>query len=759
MKNETTSCSEITRTVNTELESLDCLPTSGETAQSGRLNRGAFCLTLIFQKGGKMLEKIHFPKVFALLSLLAVCACPPAEAGDSAFLRGDSNVDSRLDLSDAVFTLRYLFQGGEAPLCLDALDSNDSGMVDISDPAHTLRHLFLGGDAPPAPGMECGTDPSDDDLGCASFPPCDVVGPPDPSESITALRESEDGAVDILVSGAVVTYKRPAVGGAPAGFFLQAGNTGPAIIVEVDPVSLDPEPQVGDVLSLRATELGTLYDARAIRAAADYEVLESGIDVPAMAQEVSDAADLVSGLDGYESELITLSFTLAGEFASAGGGHSSAVIATNGISGDSNLRLRIPVTLQESLAADNNLVEGCVMTLTGPMWRFRTQAQPSAYSAEDIIVESCPAPPAPRVTGAVAGSRTEVTISFDLEIDAASIGDPEAAFRFSPALGINAAEVQGDQVVLGTGEQAPGTEYTLTVAETVTSLLGAGVDPGANTAIFTSLELGLSISSVDYPVIAHGASLQITGNGLSGTSEVTVAGEPQRFTVDSDNQVTLPALLDSTPAGAVELVLSTEGGASAGFDLTVIHLVINEVDCDQTSTDSGEFVEVSAGSAGIDLTGYVLVLYNGSNDKVYRRVELSGLTNDAGMLLVGPAGFAPEPQANWGGATNQLQNGADAVGLHQGTADDFPSGSDAGNSSLIDAVVYGTNDGADQGMLDILFGAGNELAAQLDEHLNRSKDTESIQRCGGGRLDATHWNVTDPTPAAANSCPISPGAP
>lgn len=707
----------------------------------------------LFNKVGNMRKKNLFYSLFAIVLSFAICEASLAQVGNNPFLRGDSNADGSIDLSDAIFSLRYLFQGGDAPPCLDALDSNDSGMIDISDPAHTLRHLFQGAGAPPAPGMQCGEDPTDDQLGCASFPPCEVAGPPDPSEAIAALKASEDGEVDVVVSGAVVTYLRPAVGGAPEGFFLQAGRTGPAIVVEVELGSLVPEPQVGDVVSLRATELGTIYDARAIRAVADYEILESGIDVAALAQDGSDADDLVSGLDGYESELITLSFTLAGEFAGAGGGHSAAVIATNGISGDSNLRLRIPTELLDSLAAGNNLVEGCVLTVTGPMWRFRTQAQPSAYSLSDITVESCPAPPSPQVIDAGAGSLTEVTVTFDQEIDAASIGDPEAAFSFSPALGISSADVQGAQVILATEEQAPGTEYTVTVANTVTSLLGAGVEPPANTGVFNSLELGLSISSVNYPVIAHGGTVLVTGNGLSGTSEVTIAGEPQSFDINSDNEVRVFAVVDSTPTGPGELVLSTDGG-SASFDLTVIHLLINEVDCDQTSTDSAEFVEVSAGLPGIDLSGYVLVLYNGSNDTAYRRVELSGLTNDAGLFVVGPSGFAPEPQATWGGATNQLQNGADAVGLHQGTADEFPSGTEVNNDLLIDGVVYGTNDSADVAILDIFFGVGNGLAAQLDENLNRSKDTESIQRCGNGRLDATNWNVTDPTPGAANTCVV-----
>lgn len=173
-----------------------------------------------------MHHKNRFHNVLTAFSLLAICACPLVRAGDNAFLRGDSNTDTRVDLSDAIFTLAYLFQGGDAPLCLDALDSNDSGEVDISDPSHLLRHLFLGAAAPPAPWQECGLDPSADGLGCASFPACEVIAPPpNPSEAIALLRTTEDGEVDVMVTGAVVTYKRPAVGGAPAGFFLQADSS------------------------------------------------------------------------------------------------------------------------------------------------------------------------------------------------------------------------------------------------------------------------------------------------------------------------------------------------------------------------------------------------------------------------------------------------------------------------------------------------------------------------------------------------------
>jgi hypothetical protein len=91
--------------------------------------------------------------------------CPSA-----AFRRGDSNFDCRVDISDATYTLNFLFAGGGSPACLDGADANDTGRVDISDAIYTLGYLFLGSAGPPAPGPDVpGPDPTADDLpDCAS---------------------------------------------------------------------------------------------------------------------------------------------------------------------------------------------------------------------------------------------------------------------------------------------------------------------------------------------------------------------------------------------------------------------------------------------------------------------------------------------------------------------------------------------------------------------------------------------------------------
>jgi len=90
-----------------------------------------------------------------------------AIVGDTVFFRGDANGDDDVDISDAEFTLDYLFVGGAAPTCLDAADANDDGMLNIADPVATLQFLFLGGSELPPPTSRKGRDPTDDGLGCA----------------------------------------------------------------------------------------------------------------------------------------------------------------------------------------------------------------------------------------------------------------------------------------------------------------------------------------------------------------------------------------------------------------------------------------------------------------------------------------------------------------------------------------------------------------------------------------------------------------
>jgi hypothetical protein len=65
-----------------------------------------------------------------------------------------------------------LFAGSSGIHCAKAADGNDDGKVDISDAVFLLGFLFLGGEAPKAPWPGCGADPTADDLTCGSFRNC-----------------------------------------------------------------------------------------------------------------------------------------------------------------------------------------------------------------------------------------------------------------------------------------------------------------------------------------------------------------------------------------------------------------------------------------------------------------------------------------------------------------------------------------------------------------------------------------------------------
>ena len=70
------------------------------------------------------------------------------------FLRGDADGSHSVELTDAIYTLNFLFLGGPNPSCEDAADSNDDGALNVSDAVFTLGFLFLGSEPPPFPGPD-----------------------------------------------------------------------------------------------------------------------------------------------------------------------------------------------------------------------------------------------------------------------------------------------------------------------------------------------------------------------------------------------------------------------------------------------------------------------------------------------------------------------------------------------------------------------------------------------------------------------------
>lgn len=80
------------------------------------------------------------------------------------FLRGDTDGGGRINLSDPIATLNFLFVGGAEPDCLDAADATDDGVINLTDPLFVLNFLFQAGAYPLPPYPRPGLDPTPDDL-------------------------------------------------------------------------------------------------------------------------------------------------------------------------------------------------------------------------------------------------------------------------------------------------------------------------------------------------------------------------------------------------------------------------------------------------------------------------------------------------------------------------------------------------------------------------------------------------------------------
>lgn len=118
--------------------------------------------------------------------IIANAVRPTRAAARTHFVRGDANADGRVDVTDVIFLLDYLFRGGREPTCLDAADVDDSAEpshprppLNLGDPVYLLRWLFLGGSPPPPPSprafgpQTCGPDRQfRDDLGCEEYGKC-----------------------------------------------------------------------------------------------------------------------------------------------------------------------------------------------------------------------------------------------------------------------------------------------------------------------------------------------------------------------------------------------------------------------------------------------------------------------------------------------------------------------------------------------------------------------------------------------------------
>lgn len=188
--------------------------------------------------------------------------------------------------------------------------------------------------------------------------------------------------------------------------------------------------------------------------------------------------------------------------------------------------------------------------------------------------------------------------------------------------------------------------------------------------------------------------------------------------------------------------------------LSAVHscLIISEVNCDNPSLDTKEFVELfslSLGSTSLD--GYTLVFYNGNGNVAYRVVDLSGhSTDERGFFLIGSAELKPSPAIQL--PPNSIQNGPDAIALYGPSWVPVAENGNVSAIGLLDAIVYTSRRGTDAAeMLSHVLTPGSLPYLEDDKFL---EGDESIQRCW---LSDNYYSFQNgvPTPGRHNICPPS----
>ena len=331
--------------------------------------------------------------------------------------------------------------------------------------------------------------------------------------------------------------------------------------------------------------------------------------------------------------------------------------------------------------------------------------------------------------GTGAGISTTSTVTVTNSIIAANAGNKDII----AIPGFNGSFTSGGNNLIGNGEGVSGFsngtngDKVGTKATPINPLLDTLKDNGGATQTHALLEGSPAINAGNNDKIADDKA-DLDQN--SDTIKIPFEQRGKGFERVVDGNVDI---------GAVEF--NAASGSSS-------NLIINEIDVDTPGTDEAEFIELYDGGVGnTSLNGYVVVLYNGSDNQSYAAYDLDGFsTNANGYFVLGNSGVDNVGLTFDNGS---LQNGADAVALYQGNAADFPNGTLITTDNLIDAVVYDTSDADDTELLALL----NLDQPQLDENGSGNKDNQSLQRISngsGGARNTDTYQVAVPTPGAEN---------
>ncbi len=92
--------------------------------------------------------KLSWLTVFVLIGVSVLAGLRPVEAQPLDLRRGDADLNGRIDLTDSVRILGFLFLGSRLDTCLAVTDVTANGQLELTDAIFLLNHLFLGAAGP-----------------------------------------------------------------------------------------------------------------------------------------------------------------------------------------------------------------------------------------------------------------------------------------------------------------------------------------------------------------------------------------------------------------------------------------------------------------------------------------------------------------------------------------------------------------------------------------------------------------------------------
>lgn len=247
--------------------------------------------------------------------------------------------------------------------------------------------------------------------------------------------------------------------------------------------------------------------------------------------------------------------------------------------------------------------------------------------------------PANGLTSTDIGVSEPGTEAANFSLQARGTGSTAADFTFAAGSLSSFGSVNNGQTFAG----AP-TPGVLSIADATVIEGNSGTTPisfvvsrtgGSSGAVSASYVVNFLPPGADAGDFAAGTSFTGTVNFADGeTSQTIIFNIAGDTVVEPDENFTV-------------LLVNATGGATIGDDLAngiitnddanpvgPATIFINEIHYDNSGADVNEAIEV-AGTAGLDLTGYRLVLYNGSNTPgaavVYATINLSGVIDDEGQ--------------------------------------------------------------------------------------------------------------------------------